>query len=144
MSLASSGILETLGEAIGVETDFPCVVDELPARCGTTAVHQEAIVDSPERSAALLDGADHRVTDPFRRCTEVGDVHELEPSDASPEVLFDQERLNLSRNPLAVWSKWIAVLDNQHRRVRVANDVALDDQAISMAAADSLDTGALV
>lgn len=84
-------------------------------------------MEPPERRAALLDGADHRVADPFGSHTDVGNVDELEPGDAGPDVLFDQPRLNLSRDTAAVRSKRISVFDDQDRRVGVADDVALDD-----------------
>ncbi len=114
-------------EAVSVEADFACVPDELGARRGAAAVDQEAIVDLPEGSAALLDGANHRVADPFGRRAEVGDVDEFEPGDAGADVLVDQSRLNLSRDPAAVRSKRIAVFDDQDGCVGVADGVAFDD-----------------
>lgn len=127
MLLPCRRIVVTPRECVGVESDVSRVIDELLSRCGAAVVDQEAIVDLPEGSAALLDGADHRVADPFGRRAEVGDVDELEPGDAGADVLVDQSRLNLSRDTAAVRSKRIAVFDDQDGCVGVADGVAFDD-----------------
>lgn len=139
MFLPCRRIVVTLRECVGVESDVSRVINELLSRCGAAVVDQEAIVDLPEGRAALFDGADHRISHTLRRSAGVGDVDELEAGDAGPDVLVDQSRLNLSRDAAAFWSKRIAVFDDQHRRVGVADEVALDDQSVAMAAADCLD-----
>jgi len=101
-------------------------------------------MEPPERGAALLRRANHCVTDPFRSHTHVGDVDELEAGNAGPDVFFDQPRLNLSRDTAAVRSKRIAVFDDQHRRVGIADDVSVDDQSITGSAADSFDVRGFV
>lgn len=139
MRLPRRRIVIALLEAIPVKADLYGVFDQLRAGSRPAALDEEAIVQAPERRAALFAGADHRVADPFGSHTDVGDVDELEPGNTCPDEFFDQSRLNLSRDTAAFWSKRIAVFDDQHRRVGVADDVALDDQSVAMAAADCLD-----
>ena len=139
MSLLGGRIVVTTLEAVGVKADLARVIDELRARVGSAAVDKESIMELPERCAALLRGADHGVADALGRCAQVGDVHELEPSDAGADVLVDQSRLNLSRDSPTSRSKRITVFDDQHGRIGVADDVALNDQAVARSAGDVLD-----
>ena len=49
-------------------------------------------------------------------------MHELNPRESGAHNRFDDLRLSQSREILATRSKDIAVVDDQHRRVRIAVD----------------------
>ena len=92
------------------------------------------LVEEPERT--LVGGAFRGLRDELARCPMLEDVHELDPREPGAHNLFDDLRLSLSREMLAARSKEIAVVDNQHRRIRMAEDVAILQDAGQVALLD--------
>ena len=106
---------------------------------GIAAVDQEAIVERPECRSALLCGTHHRVAHAVRLRADVGEKLELVSCTSGLNQLFNQLRLNLSRKTATTWSKRVAVLGDQDGGVGVAEYGVVNDQAVAVTAADSLE-----
>ena len=136
-------VVDALREAGDVEVVSSGEVDGAGAgEAARAGVEQVGVVELPP--GALVAGALGGVGRELGGGAEDDEVAVLVAGESGADGFLDDQRLSLSRVGAATRSLEVGVLDDQHGRVGVADDVAGEGQALAVSEVDDAGGGAML
>ena len=136
-------VVDALREAGDVELVLAGEVDGPGAgEAARAGVEQVSVVELPP--GALVTGALGGVGGELGGGAEDDEVAVLVAGESGADGFLDDQRLSLSREDATARSLEVGVLDDQHGRVGVADDIAGEGQALAVSEVDDAGGGAVL